>query len=396
GIGRLVDRVYSGSVQLNGDAIIEFVRHLVAVSLEELAQPPTSDITNKGLDHRMYSLQKIVEIAYYNMNRIRMEWSRIWVVLGDHFNRVGCNPNTQIAIFAIDSLRQLAMKFLERGELSNFHFQKDFLKPFEYIMNHSKRPEIRDMIIQCITQMVASQAMNIHSGWKNIFFVFSLAAGDASPGIVTDSYETVSMLFNRYAPQFHDIAFVDGVNCVVEFACNRHFPGLAMEAMELMRKCAAMIAQDTDNYMAENAPKEGEPAVYISDQIWVQGWFPILFGLHRIMTRCSLDVRTRALTVLIEIVKQNGHTFHKAHWTDLFRIIFRIFDDQKIPEQTVEREEWMSTTCNHALFAIIEMFGTHRTVLLDVAFEDLLDRIHWCLNQGNEQLGRSATQSLQV
>jgi hypothetical protein len=36
----------------------------------------------------MFSLQKIVEISYYNMNRIRLQWSRVWHVVGDHFNKV--------------------------------------------------------------------------------------------------------------------------------------------------------------------------------------------------------------------------------------------------------------------------------------------------------------------
>lgn len=87
---------------------------------------------------RMFSLQKIVEISYYNMGRIRLQWSRIWQVLGEHFNRVGCNPNEDIAIFAIDSLRQLAMKFIEKGEFANFRFQKDFLRPFEHIMKKNR------------------------------------------------------------------------------------------------------------------------------------------------------------------------------------------------------------------------------------------------------------------
>ena len=39
---------------------------------------------------RMFSLQKIVEICYYNMNRVRLEWSRMWEVLGSHFNTVSC------------------------------------------------------------------------------------------------------------------------------------------------------------------------------------------------------------------------------------------------------------------------------------------------------------------
>jgi Sec7-like guanine-nucleotide exchange factor len=46
-----------------------------------------------------------VEISYYNMERIRLEWSRIWQVLGNHFNVVGCNESQTISIFAVDSLR---------------------------------------------------------------------------------------------------------------------------------------------------------------------------------------------------------------------------------------------------------------------------------------------------
>lgn len=37
---------------------------------------------------RMFSLQKLVEISYYNMNRIRLEWSNMWAILGEHFNQV--------------------------------------------------------------------------------------------------------------------------------------------------------------------------------------------------------------------------------------------------------------------------------------------------------------------
>jgi brefeldin A-inhibited guanine nucleotide-exchange protein len=37
---------------------------------------------------RMFCLQKLVEIAYYNMTRIRMEWTNIWNIMGEHFNQV--------------------------------------------------------------------------------------------------------------------------------------------------------------------------------------------------------------------------------------------------------------------------------------------------------------------
>ncbi|KAL1466507.1 hypothetical protein MTO96_042686, partial [Rhipicephalus appendiculatus] len=143
--------------RLDGNAIVDFVRALCQVSLEELANPSHP---------RMFSLQKIVEISYYNMGRIRLQWSRIWEVLGEHFNRVGCSPSEDVAFFALDSLRQLSMKFIEKGEFPNFRFQKDFLRPFEHIVKRNRSPTIRDMVVRCVAQMVNSQAANIKSGWK--------------------------------------------------------------------------------------------------------------------------------------------------------------------------------------------------------------------------------------
>jgi Sec7-like guanine-nucleotide exchange factor len=63
-------------------AIVDFVRALCDVSWEE--------IQSSALSHhpRLFSLQKLVEISYYNMNRIRLEWSNLWDILGEHFNQV--------------------------------------------------------------------------------------------------------------------------------------------------------------------------------------------------------------------------------------------------------------------------------------------------------------------
>lgn len=44
----------------------------------------------------------------------------------------------------------------------------------------------------------------------------------------------------------------------------------------------------------------------------------------------------RGLTVMFEVMKTYGHTFEKHWWQDLFRIVFRIFDNMKLPEQQTE------------------------------------------------------------
>ena len=184
-----VDRIFTGSVLLDGDAIVDFVRALCQVSNEELSNP------NKP---RLFSLQKLVEISYYNMDRIRLQWSKIWSILGEHFNRVGCNLNEEVSIFAIDSLRQLSMKFIEKGEFSNFRFQKDFLRPFECIMRNNNSTSIRDMVVRCILQMVSSQSENIRSGWKNILNIIQMAVWDEEQTIVILGFQTASEIVSQY------------------------------------------------------------------------------------------------------------------------------------------------------------------------------------------------------
>ena len=56
-------------------------------------------------------------------------------------------------MYAVDSLRQLAMKFLERDELANYSFQNDFLKPFVIVMRLSRALEIRELIIRCARRL---------------------------------------------------------------------------------------------------------------------------------------------------------------------------------------------------------------------------------------------------
>ncbi|XP_030624567.1 brefeldin A-inhibited guanine nucleotide-exchange protein 2 [Chanos chanos] len=381
-----VDRIFTGSTRLDGNAIVDFVRWLCAVSMDELAS---------AHQPRMFSLQKIVEISYYNMNRIRLQWSRIWQVIGDHFNKVGCNPNEDVAIFAVDSLRQLSMKFLEKGELANFRFQKDFLRPFEHIMKKNRSPTIRDMVIRCVAQMVNSQAANIRSGWKNIFSVFHQAASDHDETIVELAFQTTGhIVMNTFKEHFAAAidSFQDAVKCLSEFVCNAAFPDTSMEAIRLIRHCAKYVSERPQ---ALREYTSDDMNVAPGDRVWVRGWFPILFELSCIINRCKLDVRTRGLTVMFEIMKSYGSTFEKHWWHDLFRIVFRIFDNMKLPEQQTEKTEWMTTTCNHALYAICDVFTQFYEPLSEVLLADIFAQLQWCVRQDNEQLARSGTNCLE-
>ena len=68
-------------------------------------------------------------------------------------------------------------------------------------------------------------------------------------------------------------------------------------------------------------------------------------GLSRIVPRCKLDVRTRALTVMFDVMKAYGQHFQAAWWKDLFQIVFRIFDDKKLQVSANRRDFMLLPMC---------------------------------------------------
>lgn len=382
-----VDRIFQGSSRLDGDAVVHFVRALCEVSKEELSASGNP---------RMFMLQKIVEISFYNMNRIRLQWSRIWTILGEHFNKAGCNANENISHFAVDALRQLSMKFLERGELPNFRFQKDFLRPFEIIMNRNRAFQSRELVVECINHMVNTHYNKIISGWKNVFSVFTMAASLNDEGIVENAFTTTNFIITTvFATEFGNAldSFQDAIKCLSEFACNTGFPDISMEAIRLIRLCATYVSSNQQQFIEH----QWEDSANLQDaqRIFLRGWFPIMFELSCIIGRCKLDVRTRSLTVMFEIMKTFGTEFKNEWWKDLFQVAFRIFDVMKLAEEQNEKREWMRTTCNHALYAVVDVFTQYYPVLSTILLTNIYEQLYWCAQQENEQLARSAINCLE-
>lgn len=43
----------------------------------------------------------------------------------------------------------------------------------------------------------------------------------------------------------------------------------------------------------------------------------------------------------------------------------------------------MTTTCNHALYAVVDVFTQYFEVLSDVLLEDMFLHLLWCVQQGS-------------
>ncbi|XP_047156546.1 brefeldin A-inhibited guanine nucleotide-exchange protein 2-like isoform X2 [Vigna umbellata] len=378
-----MNRIYTRSQKLNSEAIIDFVKALCKVSMEELRSPS---------DPRVFSLTKIVEIAHYNMNRIRLVWSSIWHVLSDFFVTIGCSGNLSIAIFAMDSLRQLSMKFLEREELANYNFQNEFMKPFVIVMRKSSAVEIRELIIRCVSQMVLSRVNNVKSGWKSMFMVFTTAAYDDHKNIVLLSFEIMEKIIRDYFPYITETettTFTDCVNCLIAFTNSRFNKEISLNAIAFLRFCATKLAagdlgsssrnSDKETYgkVSTPSPRTGKEGKQENGEVTDKDdhlyfWFPLLAGLSELSFDPRSEIRQSALKVLFETLRNHGHLFSLPLWERVFEsVLFPIFDyvrhaidpsgsnsevNESETDGQLDQDAWLYETCTLALQLVVDLF----------------------------------------
>ncbi|KAL0340813.1 UNVERIFIED_CONTAM: Brefeldin A-inhibited guanine nucleotide-exchange protein 5 [Sesamum radiatum] len=336
--GKPTEQVFVNSIKLPSETVVEFFTALCSVSAEELKQIPA----------RVFSLQKVVEISYYNMARIRMVWARIWSVLAHHFIFAGSHPDEKVAMYAIDSLRQLAMKYLERAELANFTFQNDILKPFVVLIRSSRSDSIRRLIVDCIVQMIKSKVGSIKSGWRSVFMIFTAAADDDSEPIVESAFENVEQVVLEHFDQVVGDCFMDCVNCLIGFANNKSSHRISLKAIALLRICEDRLAE---GLIPGGALKPIDTTVDETCDVTEHYWFPMLAGLSDLTSdreqrseNCALEdvcfmlpqllsllldcakktdqsVVSISLGALVHLIDVGGYQFSDEDWDTLLKSI---------------------------------------------------------------------------
>ena len=212
----LIDKVFAASVKLSVAGIEHFISQLILVSAKEVL----GDAEKDDAGGRLFALQRLVEVADFNMNeRPRIVWTRMWKLMSTHFTNVGCHQNETVSMFAIDSLRQLSFKFLEKPELKDFNFQRLFLEPFLVIMkSSSSREDTRELILCCIDNIIRTLCKNIRSGWKTIFSVLALSASDQSVKISKLGLVIVQRLLDDHMDLFFSVE--EDFVCLIQTSFN--------------------------------------------------------------------------------------------------------------------------------------------------------------------------------
>ncbi|KAM0348623.1 hypothetical protein ACHAPU_004058 [Fusarium lateritium] len=403
---RSVDRIFTNTANLTGESMVYFAKALTEVSWDEIKVSGSND------SPRTYSLQKIVEISYYNMDRVRFEWSNIWEVFGEHFNRVGCHNNMNIVFFALDSLRQLSMRFMEIEELAGFKFQKDFLKPFEHVLANSHNVTVKDMVLRCLIQMIQARGDNIRSGWRTMFGVFTVAAREPHESIVNLAYENVNQVYRtKFGVVISQGAFTDLIVCLTEFSKNLKFQKKSLAALELLKSLIPAMLKTPECPLSQKYNKIPPPdgTTQTSEQrsrsntsVEEGYWFPVLFAFHDVlMTGEDLEVRSNALEYFFETLLRYGGGFPSEFWDILWRQqlypIFMVLRSRPEMSNVLNHEElsvWLSTTMIQALRNMITLF-THYFDALEYMLDRFLELLALCICQENDTISRIGSNCLQ-
>lgn len=338
------DKLFTVSSKLNGVGIVDFVQALCSVSKMEIP--------------RMYLMTKIVEICYYNMQRIKVEWVKMWDIVGEHFNLVGCHQDAKVACFAVDSLRQLSFKFLEMEEPANFKFQREFMRPFEHIARNNINYSVREMIVFCLQSIVQAKQKTIKSGWKSILQVFKICS--EYPNLFTDCFETFKLVAELSDLIIQCNYLKDFLETVNSYAQTKISEKIPLQSVEMISKVQLFCSVES-NCLA------------------------YLESLLNCIKQCELEARTKALNLMFQTIRQLGPEWSSEFWQKIcLDILFHLFDP--ITKTYDEHMSvWLSTTMTQAMRQFLDCFSLFFLNLRDI-LQHVFELLESCIFQENDLL----------
>jgi hypothetical protein len=376
----LIDAIYQRSSSLSGPAINEFIFQLCRVSRMEISgygghvgsDQNAIDLTqvhyrqqhtllNSSTHGRsdqfhhnqpdIYNLQKLVEVTHYNMDsRPRLVFSEIWTPVAAHLTSTALHENAAVAMYAVDSFRQLSFQYLQREELGVFEFQSRFLKPLETVMARSRHVTTKELLLNCVERILlmfgsdesnegteaspasptrsnAGHLGTLRSGWRPVLAVLGIAGHDDDEGIANAGFKLLTSQLRQCIVAENDDSeekagtgiliaerFIDLVAALLEYVSGPH-EELSCAAIDQLVSLSSFVADE--NYalpvVRRRLSAVGAPASEHSQRLGDENeenrelelFWPILLGLGRSVGDPRTAVRTKSLACLFEVI--NGH-----------------------------------------------------------------------------------------
>eukprot|EP00956_Cyclotella_meneghiniana_P008238 scaffold10954_cov74-Cyclotella_meneghiniana.AAC.17 len=365
----LVDSIFNRSSSLSRRSLKEFVYELCRVSRMEISgygghvgsdandvdlsnehymqrhAHPTEKRGVSGNQPAIYSLQKLVEVTHFNMeSRPRLIFADIWETISTHLTSTALHEEAAVAMYAVDSLRQLSMQFLSRDELGVFEFQRRFLAPLETIMARSTHSEVKELLLNSVEQIiqkygfddegdVAAAEFNkkdrdhlgtLRSGWRSVLIVLGTSGLDKNDFIATQGFSLLQdqikhciascskMSANNASGSLLSEHFVDLVDALLLYVSGPR-PDLSSKAIDNLLQLTDLLA-DGKVPLKSSARRKSHLAsvgggVVTSDDgssnNELEFWWPLLLGLSQTMGDRRSEVRIKGLTTLLAIINKH-------------------------------------------------------------------------------------------
>lgn len=375
-----VEAIYERSSSLSADGVKTFVTQLCFISnmeisvgdknnnegegtgktdLTSVSYRQQHELLSSGSDQfhhsqpNIYNLQKLVEVTHYNMDsRPRLIFAEIWSIVAGHLSSTALHSNPALAMYAVDSFRQLSIQYLKRDESEVFEFQKRFLKPLETVMAQSTQSGTKELLLNCVDRIihvfgtdstVGSDSRGkggLKSGWLPILTILGLGGRDENLEIASMSFKTLKdeIISCREDTDHTGVLlsehFVTTINALLMFVGGPH-DGISLLAIDQVASLAAFLADDAieQPHLRRKVNSVSEKYETVSHQE-LEHWWPILLGLSRAVGDSRSEVRSKGLDELCRIINKYFFPFDeegttaipgkdKGHYIQTLKLIFR-------------------------------------------------------------------------
>jgi brefeldin A-inhibited guanine nucleotide-exchange protein len=350
----VIEAIYERSSSLSTDAVKEFVLQLCRVSRMEIAhygghvgsdanevnltqvhyrqhhtlllQSPSIELEVPHHHHQpnIYNLQKLVEVVHYNMDsRPRLVFADLWTTVAAHLTSTALHSNPAVAMYAVDSFRQLSTQYLQRDELGVFEFQRRFLKPLETVMSRSELTTTKELLLKCVERIILmfgssdeNQGGKLRSGWRPVLTVLGLAGRDENEEVAKLGFSMLTgQLEQCLSPEKKDEGkshpgvllaerFVDLVDAVLMYVGGPH-EEMSLASIDHLVTLSAFLADDSFalplvRRRTHADSESADDSETVNQELEL--WWPILLGTARAVGDARKKVQVKSLEALLKII----------------------------------------------------------------------------------------------
>jgi brefeldin A-inhibited guanine nucleotide-exchange protein len=353
-----IEAIYERSSSLSTVAVKEFVLQLCRVSRMEISHyggqvgsdANQVDLTQvhyrqhhtlllnspskegEGFHHHqtnIYNLQKIVEVTHYNMeSRPRLVFAELWQTVAAHLTSTALHSNPAVAMYAVDSFRQLSIQYLQREELGVFEFQRRFLKPLETVMSRSEVATTKELLLKCVERLIlmfgssdgeGNKGGMLRSGWRPVLTVLGLAGQDADEDIAKLGFSMLTAHLQQCLtlekgengedkPRPGVLLaerFVDLVDALLTYVGGPH-EDMSLKSIDNLLTLSAFLADESfalplvkKRQANDEGGTDGKES---GNNQELELWWPILLGISRTVGDPRKKVKSKSLEALMKII----------------------------------------------------------------------------------------------